>query len=458
MTSTFAHPSGDTADAYAQATAVFNLAAPAEPALALTARSVDDVEAAVRQAVAEGRKIRVHTTGHASARAKPMADALLIRTQLAAPVEVDVERRIARVPAGAVWGDVIAAAAPHGLAAPHGSSPLVGVVGYLLNGGVSFYGRHTGLAVNSVRAVELVTADGAHVRADADTRPELFDALRGGGGGLGVVTAVEVALFPAAHVVTGAAWWPASAAADLLRLWLKWTTDAQPVATTSFRLMNLPKLPVIPPELSAGPVVCMDGVVLAETDADLATAQAIADDLLAPLRGVAEPIMSGWQVAQPPAVAYTHMDPMEPFPLFGDHFLIADLDEPAVDAFVQATGPESGSPLTNVELRQLGGAFSTPVDGGGVLDHLPGRFAYLGGGVPFGPVTPAAITAHCAQVRSALAPWAVEQTAPSLVEHREQPQRHLDAATVAAVDAVRAQVDPDRVFADDIAPNTTACR
>lgn len=100
MTSTFAHPSGDTADAYAQATAVFNLAAPAEPALALTARSVDDVEAAVRQAVAEGRKIRVHTTGHASARAKPMADALLIRTQLAAPVEVDVERRIARVPAG----------------------------------------------------------------------------------------------------------------------------------------------------------------------------------------------------------------------------------------------------------------------------------------------------------------------------------------------------------------------
>ncbi|MFC7613511.1 FAD-binding protein [Actinokineospora soli] len=125
-----------------------------------------------------------------------------------------------------MWKDVVAATAPHGLVPPHGSAGTVGVVGYLLRGGISFYGRKVGLAANSLRAVELVTADGELRRVDADNDPELFWAVRGGGGGFGVVTAVEVALFPAATVHTGAAFWPAEHGPALVAAWQDWCRQA----------------------------------------------------------------------------------------------------------------------------------------------------------------------------------------------------------------------------------------
>src|SRR5579863_9798949 len=151
---TIARP-GD--EAYEAATRVFNLAAPATPAAAVTAETIDQVRAALRYAAAEDLPVRVHVTGHGAAAGRPMDGALLIRAGLAGPVEIDAQRRLARIPAGTRWGAVIEAAAAHGLAAPHGSSPTVGVAGYLLRGGVSFYGRRLGLAANSVRAVELIS-------------------------------------------------------------------------------------------------------------------------------------------------------------------------------------------------------------------------------------------------------------------------------------------------------------
>src|SRR4051794_36857341 len=165
---------------YDTATAVFNLSAPPRPAAAVSAGSVEEVVAAVRRARAAGMPIRVHTTGHAAPTARPMPEAVLIRTNLAGGGVVDPARRGARGPAGTQWGEVAREAAPFGLVAPHGSSPTVGVVGFLLRGGVSFYGRRVGLAANSVRAVELVLADGRVCRAEPDHDAELFWALRGG--------------------------------------------------------------------------------------------------------------------------------------------------------------------------------------------------------------------------------------------------------------------------------------
>jgi FAD/FMN-containing dehydrogenase len=440
---------------YDEATRVFNLATPARPALAATVRSVTEVRAALNHAAAADLRVHVMGTGHGAANARPMDGALLIRTRLDGGVRVDPDTAIARVPAGTTWGEVVEAAAPHGLAAPHGSSPLVGVVGYLLRGGVSFYGRHVGIAANSVRAVELVTADGEWRRVDASGDAELFRALRGGGGGFGVVTAVEVALFPARTVATGAVYWPNAHAEQLVDRWLRWTRDAPGTATTTLRLMNLPPLPIIPEPLRAGTVLCVDGAVLADHD-DPATASARAEELLGPLRAVAEPLLDTWRQATPPDVLGTHMDPTEPFPIFGDHLLLDDLPGPAVEEFLRQVGAEADATLTNAELRQLGGALAVPDPAGGVLDHLDARFAYMGGGVPFGDVTPAAIVERCAAVRAALAPWSSGRTAPSFVENLGQPQGHLDADQVAAVDRVRARVDPHGRFADDIAPNASS--
>lgn len=441
--------------AYDKSVRVFNLAAAPAPAAAATATTVDDVRAAVRYARQQGLGVRMHSTGHAAASGRPVgAKDLLIRTELEGGVEIDAARRIARVPAGTQWGTVIDAAQRHGLAAPHGSSGLVGVVGYLLRGGVSFYGRAKGLAVNCVRAIELVTADGQLRRVDLSSDPELFWALRGGGGGFGVVTAVDIELFAATSVVTGATYWSAVHADRILSRWLRWARSAPPEATTAFRVMNLPPLPEIPAALTAGPVVCVDGAVLGSPATD--EAQRIADELLSPLREVGEALVDTWHVGRPAAVAQTHMDPTEPFPMYGDHLLLGELDADGAAEFLRLVGIGSGSPLVNAELRQLGGALSVPPDTGGALACLDARFAYMGGGVPFEPVTVDDIHAHCAAVREVLEPWNTGWTAPTFIDHYAQPQAHLSAETVAAVDEVRRRIDPAGLFRGDIATNATA--
>jgi hypothetical protein len=437
-------------DAYGAATSVFNLAAPATPAVAVTARTVDQIQAAIRYADTENLPVRVHTTGHGAPTARPMAGALLIKADLDGGVEIDAARRLARIAAGTRWGAVIAAAAEHGLAAPHGSSPTVGVVGYLLRGGVSCYGRRVGVAANSVRAIELVTADGELRRADASSDRDLLWALRGGGGGFGVVTSVELALFPAATVVTGAAYWPAVHAERLLSVWRRWTLEAPAEATTTLRLLTLPPVPEVPAVLSAGTVVCVDGAVLSP-DGDPAGARRYAGDLLRPLRAVAEPILDTWQPAAPPAVAEAHVDPVDPLPIYSDHLLLGELGDEGAAEFLRVAGPGSGSVLTNAELRQLGGALSVPAPEGGVLGQLDARYAYIGSGVPFGPVGPDAITERSAVIRAALGPWDTGRTAPTFVGSLEQPQGHLSRTQVQAVDRVRVRVDPSGRFRADIA-------
>ncbi|MFJ6381052.1 FAD-binding oxidoreductase [Kitasatospora sp. NPDC092039] len=441
---------------YAAATAVFNLAAPVRPAAAVTVRTVEQVRAALRHARHEGRWVRVHTTGHAASSARPMDDSLLIRTEPDGPVVVDPVARTARVPAGARWGEVVEAAAVHGLAAPHGTSPTVGVVGFLLRGGISFYGRRAGLAVNSVRAVELVTPDGEFRRVSASEDPELFWALRGGGGGLGVVTAIEVGLFPAARVVTGAAFWPASHGPELLTRWLDWTGDAPEAVTTVFRVMNLPAVPGIPPELTGGPVVCLAGVVLSPTEDGLATAERRAADLLGRFRAVAGPVLDTWCTTTPSAVVGTHMDPTDPVPVLGDHQLLSALGADGAETFLKVLGEGSGSPLVNAELRQLGGALAVPDPNGGALSHLDAAFAFTAGGLAVDQASAAAVRAHCAEARSALAPWDTGRTAPTLVERLEQPQRHLSAAAVERVDRVRRRVDPSGWMRHDVPPGASA--
>ncbi|MFH8345524.1 FAD-binding oxidoreductase [Streptomyces sp. NPDC018045] len=440
---------------YAAAVRAFNLAAPLRPDAAVVVRSVDDIRLALRRAAAEGLRPRIHTTGHAAGSAGSMAGALLLRVAPAGRVEVDPLRRVARIPAGTPWSAVVAEAAAHRLAVAHGSSPTVGAVGYLLRGGVSFYGRSAGLASNLVRAVELVTADGRPRRAAPDCDPELFRALRGGGGGFGVVTSVEIELLPVRRVVAGTAFWPAECADPLLDAWLRWCRTAPPEATTSLRVMNLPRVPGIPPSLTEGPVLGVDGVIVAPDD-DLDRAHRVAAGLLGPLRAVAEPLLDTWSVLAPEAVPAVHMDPVEPVPVLGDHMLLADPGSAGAAAFLRVVGAGSGSPLVSAELRQLGAALGRPDARGGVLDHLAAAFAYIGAGIADGPVARDAVAAHHRRVRTALGPWDTGRTAPTFVETAGQPQGHLEPAKVHEVDRVRVRVDPDGVFRDDVMPGSSA--
>ena len=110
-----------------------------------------------------------------------------------------------------------------GMAVLHGSTPDVSIAGYGLGGGVGWYGRKHGLFTNSITAIELVTADGRLRRVDHEHEPELFWALRGGGGNFGVVTALEFRLFPISEVYAGALFFPWERSAEVLQAWLEWT-------------------------------------------------------------------------------------------------------------------------------------------------------------------------------------------------------------------------------------------
>ena len=179
-----------------EARQAWNIAVDQRPAAVAIPHSVDDVIAIVDFANERDLRVTAQGTGHNAGAFDTLADTILVKTQEMRGVEIDAEARVARVAAGTLWIEVTEPASALGLAPLAGSSPDVGVVGYSLGGGSSWLARKYGLSSNSVVAIELVTADGELVRADAEHHADLFWALRGGGGNYGVVTHMEIRLYP----------------------------------------------------------------------------------------------------------------------------------------------------------------------------------------------------------------------------------------------------------------------
>ena len=381
---------------YDDARRAWNLAADQRPAAIVVARSAADVVAGVRLARQHGLRIVPQGTGHLASAVPDLEDALLLRTAIGG-VEVDPGARRARVGAGAIWQDVVDAVTPHGLAALSGSSFDVGVMGYTLGGGCSWLARAKGLAANNVHAIEVVTVDGRLVRADATTEPDLFWALRGGGGNFGVVTAIEIELFPITEVVGGMTVWPAAQAREVRAAWATWAPTAPDAVTTSLRLLRLPPLPEVPEPLRDVPVVVVDGAVLA--DAPEAAA------MLAGFRAVGTPIMDTWATMSPAGLLEIHMDPPEPTPALGDTTCLRELDAVAIEALLAAVDPDEVAPLLFAELRQLGGALGRVPDGAGARGAFDGAFLLFGVGVPTDPAVAAALDARLAEMLRAMRPW-----------------------------------------------------
>ncbi len=236
---------------YAEARAAWNLKADQLPAAVVRPEEAEDVQQVVIAAVAAGLRVAPQRTGHNATPLEPLHDAVLVKTDRLHDVVVDVVRRTATVGAGVLWEDVAIAARKEGLTALHGSSPNVGVAGYLLGGGLSWFARSHGLASNHVRGIDIVLADGRHVHADAENNAELFWAVRGGGGNFGVVTSIEIELFEVESVYAGMMLWDQVHAERILRVWRDWATTAPANITTSFRLINFPRF-LRSPTTSAG--------------------------------------------------------------------------------------------------------------------------------------------------------------------------------------------------------------
>lgn len=424
-------------DGYDEARRAWNLTADLRPAAVVTATTVAEVQAAVRLAAAAGLRVAPFTTGHLATALPDLGDVLLLRTELGRDVVVDPAARRARVPAGAVWEDVVDAIAPHGLAVAHGSSPDVGVVGYVLGGGLSFYARRHGLTANHVVAFEVVGADGEVRHADAHENPDLFWALRGGGGNFGVVTAVVLELLPYAEVFAGAAFWPMADAAAVLPAWAAWTRRAPETVTTTARLLRLPPLPDVPEPLRGVPVLGIDGISVDEADGR---------ELLAVLCAVAPPMLNVWGTMPSAAALRVHGDPEQPMPGVSCHALLGELDEDALDALLAIAGDGTDCPLVFAELRQLGGALSRAPEGCGARGRLEGRFALFGLGLPMAPGDREAIDGALERLRVDLAPWDTGRRYLNFEEEGGPAQHGFDPAAYRRLAELRAELDPDGRF------------
>jgi FAD/FMN-containing dehydrogenase len=433
----FVHLPGD--PAYDAGRTGWNLAAQQRPAAVALPRTVDDVTRLVRAAARAGLRVAAQNTGHAAATlaARGLDDVVLLRLTALDGVYVDAANRTARVEGGALWRDVIAQAAPHGLTPLHGSSPNVGVTGYTLGGGLSFYGRKHGLAAGSVIGIELVDATGEVVRADARTNPDLFWAVRGGGGNFGIVTALEFGLYPIADVYAGMMLWDLERADDVVRAWAAWSVTAPEEITTSLRVMRFPPIPELPDFLRGRSLVIVDGVALLDDDR--------AAEHLAVLRALA-PELDTFGRVPATAVAEIHMDPVDPTAAVGAGMMLSRLDEAAVDAFLAEVGPGVQTPVFMAELRQLGGALGRPAADGGALAHLVGSHAAMFLAMAFTPEMAAAGQEATGALVAALSPWSEGRNFPNFSERPIDPASAYEEDAWARLRRIKAEVDPTGLF------------
>jgi hypothetical protein len=422
-----------------QARRAWNLAVDQRPAAVVFPESATDVVAAVGYAAGRGLRIAAQGTGHNAGPLGPLAGTVLLRTDKMRGIQIDPQARTARVEAGVVWIDVVHAAAAHGLAALAGSSPDVGVVGYTLGGGLSFLGRKHGLAASHVVAAEIVTADGSLVRTDADHEPDLFWALRGGGGSFGVVTALEFRLFPVTEAYAGALWYPIQRGSEVLHAWGELTRgDVPDELTTLGRFVNLPPIPQIPEQIRGKSFVLVEAYHVGDP--------ARADQLLGPLRALG-PVNDTITTVPVPALSHLHMEPQEPVPARGDGMMLTSLPGEAIDALAETAGPGAAFPLTSVEVRHLAGELGRARPGHGALASLDADYMLFAVGSTPVPELAGPVTAQVEAIKSALAPWAARQlylnfaetqhpAAPFWTEHAYQRLRRIKA-TVDPGDLIR---------------------
>ncbi|MCJ0874030.1 bagremycin/ferroverdin biosynthesis FAD-dependent oxygenase BagK/FevA1 [Streptomyces sp. AP-93] len=416
---------------YAAEVAGFNQIVQHRPAMVVAAQDAAEVRKAVLFAAETGMPTAVQATGHGPSRAAEGAG-LLINTRRMNRVTIDPVARVARAEAGAQWHQVVEAAAVHGLAPLNGSSPLVGVVGYTLGGGLALLSRAYGFAADHVSSVDVVTPDGWPRTATAQRNTDLFWALRGGKGNFGVVTSIEFGLFPVPRFYGGGLFFPGETAAEVLHAWRLWTESVPQETASSLALLRMPDLEPIPAFLRGKLVVHIRIAHLGPGDEG--------DRLVKPLRKIAPALVDTLAEMPYKRFAEIHNDPTFPIPYDERSTMLRELGQGAADDLLSLAGPDSDCTDIMVELRHMGGALSQPPSVANAVDHRDAAFCLSTLGLPGG--RPAHVVdgmAHWGTGRSYLNFLAGPQTA-------QLAERGYGPATWARLGEIKARYDPDNIF------------
>ncbi|MDF2706044.1 MAG: FAD-linked oxidase [Nonomuraea muscovyensis] len=384
------------------------------------AADADDVAALVRHARLAGLTITTQPSGHGAT--GNTGEVILLRTTRLDELDIDPGERTARVGAGVKWGRVLEAASPYGLTGLAGSSPAVTVTGYTLGGGLSWFGRAHGFASQSVRAFDVVDATGSRARVTAETDPDLFWALRGGGGDFAIVTAIEFDLHPAPRLYGGRMLWTADRAPAVLDAYRQITATAPDELTVWYDLLQFP---------GAAPLVAVDAAFLGDGGD--------AQTLLRPLDKISGPLSDSRAMMPVAQLGSITAEPTDPGPGRSRAELLTGLTDDVVAALLE----RPIDPLLSVQLRHLGGAFARPSDTS--AGHVAEPFALYMFGIP-GQDGGAAVRDRQHQIADALIPHTSGRKPFTFLAPGERAANAFTPQTLARLRALKRARDPRGTF------------
>jgi hypothetical protein len=340
---------------------------------------------------------------------------MLVSTRRLDTVRVDSQRALATIGGGARWSAVIAAAAEHGLAPIAGSSVSVGVVGYLLGGGLGPLARSHGVSSDRLAGATVVTGRGEVVEASEDREPDLFWALRGGKFGLGVVTEIRLRLVPLRTLYAGALVFDEPQIEAALRAWIAYTAHADPMVTTSIAIAKFPPVDRLPPALRGRRVLALRFAFPGPTDEGAR--------LAAPLRAAAPVYMDTLGEMPAADVAKIHNDPTDPVPTWSRGALLERVDQQFATTLLGHVGAGTDAPFVAAEVRHIGSATTRDVPGGSAVGGRGAQFTTSLVGVPQPELFAEVIPAAARRIHETFTPWLSAENTINFLGEPTEPAR-----------------------------------
>jgi FAD/FMN-containing dehydrogenase len=335
---------------YETARHVWNGAIDRRPAAILVCAQSSDVVAGVNFAAAQGLKASVRGGGHNVAGRAIQTDALLIDLSAMRDVQVNAHARQAEAAGGATFAELDKATGAVGLATVGGMVSTTGVGGLTLGGGIGWLMRRYGLTIDNLRSAQVILADGREVTASAHENADLFWALRGGGGHLGVVTRFVYALHPVSEVLAGSLWYRADRALEVLKAFRELCATAPDELTMVAAALVAPQAPFIPPPMRGQPVINLSICWCGDPETGQKAIAPLRSAVTADLDQVTRMAYPAWQVSHdvtaPPGLQN-----------YWSSRYLAQLDEAAL-AWFAAHATTLPTPASMIHCHQLGGAVS----------------------------------------------------------------------------------------------------
>jgi hypothetical protein len=406
------------------------------PAAVLEVAHVADVVEAVRWAADHGVAVTAQPNGHGAR--TTVDDTLLLRTRALGGVEVDQTRGTVTVGAGVKWGELCAALDGTSMMALTGSSPDPTVVGLVLGGGASWFTRLHGFTANSVVSLDLVDAAGELVHVTRATDPELFWALRGGGGDFGIVVRMELALFEAPELYGGQLMWSVEHAPEVLRAFRDLALVAPRQLSIWALVIHFPPLPDVPEPLRGKSFVTVAATYVGSAQ--------MAEILLWSLREAAPVAMDLMRPLQPSEVGDVAQEPTDPMPALEHSLLLTALDDEAIDALLAVVADPRRCPLMITQIRGLGGAFADDNTAGGAVRPVTEPFQLLAIGIPAVPELAEAIPHAFAALDAALARLASGRRMPNFTGAHQPDTAGYDADRLERLRVIKRERDPRGVI------------